>query len=746
MNITVNVQLAREMGMKPDEYDRLVGALQRTPTLCELGVVSAMWSEHCSYKSSKVHLRRLPTTGPRVVQGPGENAGAVDIGGGYCIVFKMESHNHPSYIEPFQGAATGVGGILRDVFTMGARPIALLDSLRFGDPKLPKTKSLVEGVVSGISHYGNCMGVPVVGGETTFDSAYDGNCLVNVCAVGVAQSDKLFRGYASGVGNPVFYLGAKTGRDGIHGATMASDEFNASNEKRRPTVQIGDPFREKILLECCLELMHKDLLLGIQDMGAAGLTSSSAEMAARAENGIELELSRVPTREPGMSAYEIMLSESQERMLFVAKPGKEEEVLQIAAKWDLDAVAIGVVTDTKRLIVKMNGQVEAELPISLLADDAPRYDRAKQPPSDLEARHNAPRPEAPRDLGVTLFELLSHPDIASKRWIYEQYDHQVRNATLVGPGSADAAVLRVLDPQDSSKDTGAVIALTVDCPVRFCALDPRRGAQLTIYEGARNLACVGARAIGATDCLNLGNPEKPEVTWQLSEVIDGMADACRALEVPIVSGNVSLYNENRGKAVHPTPSVAMVGLVCEVGSAKAPATPGVLFRRAGECIAIIGEPARSSLGGSLYAFAIHGQITGRPVLAQPELEKKTNEAIIEMVHAELLSSAHDVSGGGLAVALSRGVVNGVGAKVELPEGPLDFVLFAEGQPVFVLSFAKEHQQKIADIAKKQGVSYQLIGETGGDALVISGIGRVLGSFPCEQIKNRFENGFSNSLK
>lgn len=742
----INESLAREMGMKPDEYARLVSRLGRTPSLCELGVTSAMWSEHCSYKSSRVHLKRLPSQGPRVVQGPGENAGAVDIGGGYCAVFKMESHNHPSYIEPFQGAATGVGGILRDVFTMGARPIALLDSLRFGDPKLQKTRFLVEGVVSGISHYGNCFGTPVVGGEVTFDPAYDGNCLVNVCAVGVARSDRLFLGQAAGVGNPVFYLGAKTGRDGIHGATMASDEFNAQNEDRRPSVQVGDPFREKILLECCLEMMASGMLLGIQDMGAAGLTSSSVEMAGRGGSGIELELSLVPTREPGMSAYEIMLSESQERMLFVTRPGHEEALRAIAAKWDLDAVAIGHVTDTGRLVVKMHGQVEAALPVDLLTDDAPRYERPMAPPADLAARHAAPPPEPPRELGVAILEMIGHPDVASKRWIYEQYDHQVRAGTVTGPGRADAAVLRVLDPAESGRDTGAVIALTVDCPVRHCALDPRRGAQLTVYEAARNLACVGAVPIGLTDCLNLGNPEKPEIAWQLSEVVDGLSEACRALDLPIVSGNVSLYNENRGRGVHPTPSCAVVGLVREAGEERPLSPiPGAAFRRAGEVVALLGEPARGSFGGSLFSFVIHGQIAGRPPLPDPETERATLEAARQLVRAGVVSSLHDVSGGGLAVALARGVVEGVGASVSLPAGPLDVLLLAEGHPLFVVSYSSERSAEVEEIAARSGARLFAAGRTGGEVLEIHGDGRCLATIQVRDIKDRYENGFLRAL-
>ncbi|HEY0839516.1 MAG TPA: phosphoribosylformylglycinamidine synthase subunit PurL, partial [Vulgatibacter sp.] len=529
----ITPEVVASHGLKPDEYQRILEAMQREPNLLELGIFSVMWSEHCSYKSSRKHLKGFPTSGPRVLQGPGENAGVVDIGDGLAVAFKMESHNHPSYIEPYQGAATGVGGILRDVFTMGARPIASLNSLRFGDPSHPKTAWLLEGVTAGIAGYGNAIGVPTVGGEIAFDSSYDGNCLVNAFTLGVLESDKIFRGNAAGVGNPVIYVGAKTGRDGIHGATMASAEFDESTEEKRPTVQVGDPFVEKLLLEACLELMKSDAIVGIQDMGAAGLTSSSVEMAGRAGNGLELHLDRVPMREEGMTPYEIMLSESQERMLIVAKQGREGDVEAIFRKWDLDVAVVGKVTDTGRLRLFWHGQLAGELPIDPLTEGAPVYDRPQRRPADLD-RLQAFDPNTlpqPSDLGETLLALVARPTIASKEWVYRQYDHMVRLGTVVRPGG-DAAVVRV------EGDKG--VALSADCPSRMVFLDPYVGGMLTVAEACRNVSVVGGEPIGLSDCLNFGNPEKPEIMWQFAEAVRGIADACRALDVPVVSGNVSL--------------------------------------------------------------------------------------------------------------------------------------------------------------------------------------------------------------
>ena len=547
--------LIAQHNLTGDEYQKILDILGREPNLTELGMFSVMWSEHCSYKSSRVHLKKLPTTGPRVVQGPGENAGAVDIGDGLCVVFKMESHNHPSFIEPYQGAATGVGGILRDIFTMGARPIALLDSLRFGELHSPKNRHLMKGVVSGIAGYGNCMGVPTVGGEIVFNDIYSLNPLVNVFCLGLAHQDKIFRGTAAGVGNPVIYFGSKTGRDGIHGATMASDSFDDQSEQKRPTVQVGDPFTEKLLLEACLELMERDLLVGIQDMGAAGLTSSSCEMASRAGNGIELDLTVVPRREPGMTPYEIMLSESQERMLMVAKAGKEDECIEICRKWDLDVAVVGKVTADGILRVLDQGKVVAEIPAKALADDGPRYERPFQPPAYQDMLTNLNYDAIPdvKDANVALLTLLESPTIASKRWVYEQYDHMVRTNTTVRPGS-DAAVVRI-------KGTKKAVAMTVDCNSRYCLLNPYEGARLAVAEAARNLVCSGAVPIGLTDCLNFGNPERPDIMWQFAMAIEGMKDACEHFQIPIVSGNVSFYNETNGLSIYPTPMLGMVGLI-----------------------------------------------------------------------------------------------------------------------------------------------------------------------------------------
>ncbi len=548
---TVTTEMAHAHGLTDKEFARIKEILGRDPTYTELGIFSVMWSEHCSYKSSRIHIKNLPTSGPRVIQGPGENAGVVDIGDGDALVFKMESHNHPSFIEPYQGAATGVGGILRDVFTMGARPIACLDSLRFGRPDHPRTHSLVEGVVAGIAGYGNAFGVPTVGGEVAFDACYDGNVLVNAMAVGLARKDRIFLGTASGLGNPVLYIGAKTGRDGIHGATMASAEFDAESESKRPTVQVGDPFTEKLLLEACLELMAGDTLVGIQDMGAAGLTSSSVEMAGRAGSGLELDLDAVPRRETGMTPYELMLSESQERMLLVAKAGREGEVAAICAKWDIDAAIVGRVTDSGKIVVKSEGAVVAEIPIAPLTEGL-KYERPLSPPKDLAEIQTLESSSIPRpaDLGAALLKILASPSVASKEWVWRQYDHMVGDRTVVRPGS-DAAVVRILRAPGAgtgqivpggtiSTDKG--VALTTDCNARFCFLDPYEGARLAVAEAYRNLSTTGAEPLAVTDCLNFGNPERPEIMWQFAECVRGLGDACRELSTPVVSGNVSLYN------------------------------------------------------------------------------------------------------------------------------------------------------------------------------------------------------------
>ena len=656
----VTPELAREHGLSPAEYGTVLGILGRTPSLTELGIFSVMWSEHCSYKSSRVHLKKFPTKGPRVLQGPGENAGIVDIGDGLAVVFKMESHNHPSFIEPYQGAATGVGGILRDVFTMGARPIASLNSLRFGRPDHPRTRYLVSGVVSGIAGYGNCIGVPTVGGEVSFDECYDGNILVNAFTLGVVRHERIWLGTAAGVGNPVIYVGSKTGRDGIHGATMASGEFDEKSEEKRPTVQVGDPFTEKLLLEACLELMRSDAIVGIQDMGAAGLTSSSFEMASRGGTGFLMDLDRVPQREEGMTPYELMLSESQERMLIVAKKGREDEVREIFEKWDLDVSVIGEVTGDGIGRVRWRGKTVAEIPIAALTDKAPVYDRPAERPEGQDAlqRLDPAGLPAPSDLGETWVRLMGGPELADKKWVYRQYDHMIRTNTLVLPGS-DAAVLRV-------KGTRKGIALSVDCNSRYCYLDPFVGGMIAVCEAARNVACSGAEPIGLSDCLNFGNPEKPEVMWQFRSAIEGMAKACEALGVPVVSGNVSFYNETMGKGIHPTPAVAMVGLLEDASKRRVQ-----WFSADGDLILLAGADRLGvHLGGSLYLKEVHGKVAGTPPPVDLAHEKRLQEFLREAASADLVASAHDLAEGGFACALAESCISGpgsaMGARVDKP--------------------------------------------------------------------------------
>ena len=710
---TVDIkELLAQHSLTEDEYKKILEILGREPNITELGMFSVMWSEHCSYKSSRVHLKKLPTTGPRVVQGPGENAGAVDIGDGLCVVFKMESHNHPSFIEPYQGAATGVGGILRDVFTMGARPIALLDSLRFGGLDSAKNRHLMRGVVAGIAGYGNCMGVPTVGGEVRFDDIYSLNPLVNAFCLGVAHKDRLFRGTAEGVGNPVIYFGSKTGRDGIHGATMASDAFDNESEQKRPTVQVGDPFQEKLLLEACLELMANDLLVGIQDMGAAGLTSSSCEMASRAGNGIELDLTHVPRREPGMTPYELMLSESQERMLMVAKAGKEDECLSICRKWDLDVAVVGKVTGDGRLRVLDQGQVVAEIPAKALADDGPRYERPYSPPAYQDMLTNLNYDSIPdvKDANAALLTLLSSPTIASKRWVYEQYDHMVRTNTIVRPGS-DAAVVRI-------KGTNKAVAMTVDCNGRYCLLHPYEGARLAVVEAARNLVCSGAEPIGLTDCLNFGNPERPDIMWQFVLAIEGLKDACEHFNIPIVSGNVSFYNETNGLSIYPTPMLGMVGLIDEADRAMTQ-----WFRDEGDAIVLLGK-TREDLGGSEYLKVLQHREQGSPPFLSLDIEKALQDFALKVIHEGLVQSAHDCSDGGLAVALAECCVSGPraaqGAVVKLGLGSLrrDALLFGESQSRIILSTRPTSVESILSRAAEAGVPAAQIGTVGGGRLVV----------------------------
>ncbi len=711
MSVEMSKELIAQHGLSEDEYKKIVEVLGREPNLVELGMFSVMWSEHCSYKSSRAHLKKLPTAGPRVVQGPGENAGAVDIGDGLVAVFKIESHNHPSFIEPYQGAATGVGGILRDIFTMGARPIALLDSLRFGSLDRPLNRHLFKGVVAGIAGYGNCIGVPTVGGEVVFNDIYDKNPLVNVFCLGIAEKEKLFRGLATGVGNPVIYVGSKTGRDGIHGATMASDVFDDESASKRPTVQVGDPFTEKLLLEACLELMDQDLLIGIQDMGAAGLTSSSCEMASRSGTGIELDLTTVPRREEGMTPYELLLSESQERMLMVAKRGREEDVLAICRKWDLDAAVVGQVTDDGFLRVRDQGTVVAQVPARALAEDAPRYERPDAPPAFQEHLQalNLDVLRDVKDPTQDLLALLESPTIAEKSWVYQQYDHMVRTNSLVRPG-ADAAVMRI-------KGSNKALAVTTDGNGLYCLLNPYVGGAIAVAEAARNLVCSGAEPVGMTNCLNFGNPERPETMWQFSLCIEGMKDACEALGIPVVSGNVSLYNETNGLSIYPTPVIGMVGLIDSLDQVTTS-----WFKHEGDDIFLIGTTGED-LGGTEYLRVVHSREQGSPPLLELEREKAVQAFVLTLIRNGLLSSAHDCADGGLAVALAESCLSRIGdplgAVVQLSAdgSRRDAVLFGESQSRVVVSARPHDRIRILQLAEEARVPIAVIGTVGGDRLV-----------------------------
>ncbi len=731
----ITPEVVARHGLSPAEYERILQILGRAPNLVELGIFSVMWSEHCSYKSSRVHLRKFPTKGPRVLQGPGENAGVLDIGDGFAVVFKMESHNHPSFIEPYQGAATGVGGILRDVFTMGARPIASLDSLRFGRLDDPRQRHLVDGVVRGIGGYGNSFGCPTVGGETAFHPCYDGNILVNAFNLGLLRADRIFRAVAAGVGNPVIYVGSRTGRDGIHGATMASEEFSETSEEKRPTVQVGDPFTEKLLLEACLEVMKGDLIVGIQDMGAAGLTSSSLEMASRGGVGIEIDLSRVPLREEGMTPYEIMLSESQERMLIVARAGRERDVEAIFRKWDLQVEVVGRVTDDGLLRLLHAGKVVGEIPVKPLAEEAPVYERPMTRPAwqdEIQALDPDGIP-VPEDLGRTLVDLIGSPGLASKAWVYRQYDSVVRSNTLEGPGG-DAAVIRI-------KDTRKAIALSVDCNHRYCYLDPRLGAALAVAEAARNVSCAGALPLAITDCLNFGNPERPEIMWQFAECVEGIAEACRALDTPVVSGNVSFYNETKGRGIFPTPIVAMVGLIEDATAFAAP-----FFRSEGDLVALLGE-APGELGASEYLAALHGIERGRPAPLDWAREKAVQAACRAGIAARLFRSAHDCADGGFAVALAECCVGGpeaiIGAEVELPRGSrADALLFGEAPSRIIVSFDPSDRERAERIAREAGAPFEVIGRVGGDRLRI---GDWI-DLPIGEIRGAWREGLSRALR
>jgi len=806
-NPAITPELIREHGLTPEEYlkiEQLLGA--RAPTLTELGIFSVMWSEHCSYKSSRVHLKRLPTRSKLVVQGPGENAGIIDIGDGWACAFKIESHNHPSFIEPFQGATTGVGGILRDIFTMGARPVAVMDSLRFGpigesksesksraagegarttQAEIHKNHSIMEGVVSGVASYGNCFGVPNLGGETQFEACYSGNPLVNAFALGLVRRDQIFYAKAAGEGNPVIYVGAKTGRDGIHGATMASEEFSEASEAKRPNVQVGDPFLEKLLLEACLEAMQTGAVVGIQDMGAAGLTCSTCEMGARGKVGLEIELDRVPQRETGMSAYEIMLSESQERMLLVAEKGREEEVFSVFEKWGLDAVEVGHVTRDNVMRVRQHGELVAEIPNEALTDDAPVYKRPLErwePPVEREMPESfrqlfdgnskpqrlkpsssngsigtaeaVPFPSANspasgamasgRDLTGAFKQLLASPNICGKRWVWQQYDHMVQTNTVEGPGAADAGVIRIKGSQRG-------LAMALDGNGRWCYLDPRLGAMHAVAEACRNVACSGATPIGATNCLNFGNPEKPHIMWQFSQVIDGITKACEELEVPITGGNVSFYNETLGEGIYPTPVLGIVGILEDVHKAAK-----MEFREVGRTIVLLrgSEPgditdAESEFGSSEYAKEILGAVWGYPPELDLEQEAALQKGLVEMIQAGLVESAHDCSSGGLAVTLAeQAFPQGIGLRVDVASNglPAEFALFGEDASRVVLACDPAQLAGIKQIGTKHGLSVDVLGDTVTGKVEIKVDGQLAISASVDELSEAYEAALEQALR
>ena len=785
----IGSELLREHGITPEEYEKIQQLLGgREPTLTELGIFSVMWSEHCSYKSSRVHLKRLPTRSRRVVQGPGENAGIIDIGDGWACAFKIESHNHPSFIEPFQGAATGVGGILRDIFTMGARPVAVMDSLRFGPianrvgrspspagtasidmtvasphaeagegarptstSEIHKNHSILEGVVSGIASYGNCFGVPNLGGETKFEPCYSGNPLVNAFALGLVRKAEIFYAKAAGVGNPVIYVGSKTGRDGIHGATMASEEFHEGSEAKRPNVQVGDPFLEKLLLEACLEAMQTGAVVGIQDMGAAGLTCSTCEMGGRGGVGIEIELDRVPQRETGMSAYEIMLSESQERMLLVARKGREQEVFRVFEKWGLDAVEIGAVTEGGNLRVRQHGELVADIPNSALTDDAPVYKRPLErwePPVAREMPEHIKLGQK-SDFTDDLRQLLSSSNISGKRWIWQQYDHMVQTNTVEGPGAGDAGVIRVKNSNPGASQRG--LAMALDGNGRWCYLDPRLGAMHAVAEAARNVACAGATPVGATNCLNFGNPEKPHIMWQFSQAIDGITRACEELEVPITGGNVSFYNETLGEGIYPTPVLGIVGILEDVHRAVRPE-----FRETGRVVVLLraSEPgdvtdAEVEFGSSEYAKEILGELWGFPPALELEREAALQKALVELAQAGLLDSSHDCSEGGIAVALAEAAFGrGVGVDADVPAHglPAECALFGEDASRVVISCARENLGRIQQVAVQYGLSAEVLGETTSQQLEIRLDGRAAVSADVAGLREGYEGALQAALR
>ena len=753
--VAITPEVLRDHGITPDEYQKILDLLGREPTLTELGIFSVMWSEHCSYKSSRVHLKRLPTRSKLVVQGPGENAGIIDIGEGWACAFKIESHNHPSFIEPFQGAATGVGGILRDIFTMGARPVAVMDSLRFGpirkdgqtdEATIHRNHAILEGVVSGIAHYGNLFGVPNLGGETKFESCYSQNPLVNAFALGLMRRDKIFYAKAAGAGNPVIYVGSKTGRDGIHGATMASEEFTEGSEQKRPNVQVGDPFLEKLLLEACLEAMETGAIVGIQDMGAAGLTCSTCEMGGRGNVGVEIELDLVPQRETGMTPYEIMLSESQERMLLVAEKGREEEVFAVFRKWGLDAVTIGRVIPEAMMRVLEHGKVVAEIPNAALTDEAPVY---KRPLERWEPEIEREKPEsvqlgAKADLTADLTQLLASPNICNKRWITEQYESYVQLTGVQRPGG-DAGVIRV-------KGTNRGLAMALDGNSRWTYLDPKLGAMHAVAEACRNLACAGATPVAATNCLNFGNPEKPHIMWQFSQTVDGITRACEELEVPITGGNVSFYNETLGEGIYPTPVLGIVGVTEDVSK-----TAGPHYSQSGRTLVLLSgaEPgdltdAEVEFGSSEYAKEILGELWGFPPALELEQEAALQRCVIELIKAGVIESAHDASEGGLAVTLAEsGFRNGVGVKVALSSEdadiPAEYVLFGEDASRIVVSCDQSHVSGIQQVADKHGIAAEPIGETTVDLFEISINGRAVLSAKIADLRKAWDTALEHDL-
>ena len=749
----ITPEVLHDHGISLEEYERILKSLGRTPTLTELGIFSVMWSEHCSYKSSRVHLKRLPTHSRRVVQGPGENAGIIDIGDGWACAFKIESHNHPSFIEPFQGATTGVGGILRDIFTMGARPVAIMDSLRFGPitpqpgldhATLHKNHSVMEGVVSGVASYGNCFGVPNVGGEVKFESCYTGNPLVNAFALGLVRRDQIFYAKASGEGNPVIYVGSKTGRDGIHGATMASEEFSEESEAKRPNVQVGDPFLEKLLLEACIEAMQTGAIIGIQDMGAAGLTCSTCEMGGRGGVGLEIELDLVPQRDTGMTAYEIMLSESQERMLLVAEKGREDEVFRVFEKWGLDAVTIGRVIPESTMRVLQHDKVVAEIPNQALTDEAPLYNR---PMERWEPPVPRTMPEtiqlgAKSDLTADLKQLLASPNICSKRWVYEQYDSMVQTNTVEGPGG-EAGMIRI-------KGTQRALAMALDGNGRWCYLDPKLGAMHAVAESARNVACSGATPIAATNCLNFGNPEKPHIMWQFAQTIDGITKACEELETPITGGNVSFYNETLGEGIYPTPVMGIVGILEDVHKAVGPD-----FKQAGRALLLVrgsesgdASDVNAEFGSSEYAKEILRQIWGFPPALELDKEAGLQKAIIQMIDEGLVESAKDCTEGGLAVTLAEcSFARGIGAQVDLSSSGLvgEFVLFGEDASRILISCDAAHVERIQEVAVKYALSAEQIGSTVPDNLEIKVDCKTAAVGPVSELKRAWATALEDAL-